>query len=859
MKKDTMRFLRFSIILAPALCVLIFSFLAVYMNSRSMETITEIGTVYMSGMNREISMHFEVTMDLRLSEVEAIVETNPSGNMDGQKLKEALTYSAKARGFEYLAFYSPEGGFEMIYGDMMQVTDPEPFLQSLNQGEKKIAVGTDAQGRKIVLLGVAAEYMMGNGESSTALVAGLPNSYIRKVLFLDEDETMVYSHIIRRDGSFVIRSSDVHTDNYFDQIKADFEELDGKNADMYLEALKSAMEQRQDYSDIFLIGEERRHLYCMPLPFSEWYLVTVMRYDELDESVEELNRQWSFVAVGSCSVVLLILLLIFGIYYQLTKKQMKDLEEARQEAVYADKAKSEFLSNMSHDIRTPMNAIVGMTAIAMANMDDREQVRNCLKKITLSSKHLLGLINDVLDMSRIESGRMNLNMDQVSLQEVMEGIIGIVQPQIRAKKQKFDVSIHDIFVENVYCDSVRLNQVMLNFLSNAVKFTPEEGRIQVAMWEEPSLKGSDYVRIHLLVKDNGIGMSPEFKEKIFESFSREDRTRVRKTQGTGLGMAIAKYIVDAMGGTIEVNSEQGKGSEFHVVLDLEQADVPEMDMVLPDWDMLVVDDDEQLCRSTVDILDSIGVRAEWTLDGESAVRLVEERHGEHRDYQVILLDWKLPGMDGIRTAQEIRMRLGEDIPILLISAYDWGEIEKEAREAGVNGFICKPLFRSTLYHGLRQYAGAGEMIQDIPEDKPDLTGRRVLLAEDNDLNWEIAEELFSEEGLKMERAENGQICVEMFQQSAPGYYDVILMDIRMPVMSGYEAAWAILQMEREDSHIPIIAMTADAFSEDVKRCLECGMDAHVAKPIDVQEVMRLLVKFIDWEPDSSEKEETETD
>lgn len=844
MKKDTLRFLRFSAILVPVLCVFIFCFLAVVMNRRSSETISEIGTNYMSGMSQEISLHFETTIELRLSQVEALIKTNLPESTDNQTLRASLTYSAKARDFEYLAFCSGYGSFEMVYGDSVEVTDPEPFLESLNRGEKKVAVGTDAGGNRIVLLGVPADYAMENGEKSTALVAGLPISYIGKVLFMEEDEAMVYSHIIRRDGSFVIRNGDAYRENYFERIKSDFEELNGKNADMYLEALKTAMERGEDYSDIFLIGHERRHLYCTSLPFSEWYLVTVMPYNSLDESVKSLNIQWSCMAIGSCVMILLFLFLIFCRYFQLTKKQLNDLEEARLEAVYANEAKSEFLSNMSHDIRTPMNAIVGMTAIATANLEDKKQVQNCLKKITLSSRHLLGLINDVLDMSKIESGKMTLNMDQVSLREVMESIVSIVQPQIRAKNQKFEVSIHDIFAENVYCDSVRLNQVLLNFLSNAIKFTPEGGTIQISMWEEQSLKGSAYVCIHLQVKDNGIGMSPEFKEKIFESFAREDRTRVRKTQGTGLGMAITKYIVDAMGGTITVASEQGKGSEFHVAVDFEQADSPEVDMLLPDWNMLVVDDDEQLCRSTVDALKSIGVRAESTLDGESAVQMVKKRHEENNDYQIILLDWKLPGMDGLRTAKEIRGYLGKNVPILLISAYDWSEIEGEAQEAGVNGFICKPLFKSTLFYGLRSYAGGENEDLETEEEKTELSGRRILLAEDNDLNWEIAEELLGEEGLQLERAENGQLCVEMFQQAEEGYYDAVLMDIRMPVMTGYEAAWAIRGLEHGNSHIPIIAMTADAFSEDVKRCLDCGMDAHVSKPIDVSEVMKLLERYI---------------
>ncbi len=852
MKKDTMRFFRFSVILVPVFCVLVFGFLAVVMNKRSSETISEIGTNYMAGMSQEISMHFETTMELRLSQVEALIKTNLPGNAQGQILRDSLTYSAQVRGFAYLALYSAEGSFDMIYGDSVELMDPKPFLESLSRGEKKIAVGTDAGNERVILLGIPADYATEHGEPYIALVAGLPVSDVENELFLSEDDSIVYSHIIRWDGSFVIRSGDAYRGNYFERIKSDFEELDGKNADMYLEALKTAIEKEEDYSDIFLIGHERRHLYCTPLPFSEWYLVTVMPYNSLDESVKRLNMQWSCMAIGSCVVILLILSLIFWRYFQLTKKQLNDLEEARLEAIYANEAKSEFLSNMSHDIRTPMNAIVGMTAIATANMDDQKQVQNCLRKITLSSRHLLGLINDVLDMSKIESGKMTLNMDQVSLREVMESIVSIAQPQIRAKNQRFDVSIHDIFAENVYCDSVRLNQVIINFLSNAIKFTPEKGTIQVSMWEEQSLKGSAYVRIHLTVKDNGIGMSPEFKEKIFDSFAREDRARVHKTQGTGLGMAITKYIVDAMGGVIEVNSEQGKGSEFHVILDFEQADIQEVDMVLPDWNMLVVDDDEQLCLSTADALESIGVRAEWTLDGESAVQMVKKRHEEHNDYQVVLLDWKLPGMDGIRTAKEIRTYLGEEVPILLIAAYDWSEIEGEAQEAGVNGFICKPLFKSTLFYCLRQYAGQEAELMESSEEKTDLSGKRILIAEDNDLNWEIAEELFSEEGLLLERAENGQICVDMYQKSGEGYYDGILMDIRMPVMTGYEAAWTIRELEQENSHIPIIAMTADAFSEDVKRCLDCGMDAHVSKPVDVQEVMRLLEKFIGQKKDTGE-------
>ncbi|NBH71002.1 response regulator [Clostridiaceae bacterium] len=844
MKNKTIRFLQTSLVLVSVLCVAIFSFLAFYVNRKSSETISEVGNIYMSGMNERIVLHFATTMEMRLSHVEDMERMIASGkHKDGRELREELVYSAQARGFEYLAFYSEDGEFEMLYGDLLKVADPEPFLNSLNNHGKKVAVGLDAHGENVVLLGVSTACPMENGKNSTAIVAGLPVDYISNLLSLEGEESLVYSHIIRRDGTFVIRSSEAFRDNYFDRIRALFEGEPGV-AEKIIKELVAAMDMNEDYSVVIQQLQERRHLYCTKLPYSEWFLVTVMPYGQLDQVVNRLGIQWEVMGLAGCAVILIALLAVFAKYYHFTRQQICQLEEARKEAVFANKAKSEFLSNMSHDIRTPMNAIVGMTAIATANMDNPKQVQNCLRKIALSSKHLLGLINDVLDMSKIESGKMTLNVDQVSLREVMDSIVSIVQPQVKAKQQKFDVSIHDIQTENVCCDSVRFNQILLNLLSNAIKFTPDGGSIRVALYEEESPKGEDMVRIHLRVKDSGIGMTPEFREKIFDSFTREDSARVRKTEGTGLGMTITKYIVDAMGGIIQVDSELGKGSEFHVTLDMEKAEIQEADMVLPRWRMLVVDDDQQLCESTVTSLKAIGIDAEWTLDGENAIEMVKISHEKHQEYQVILLDWKLPGIDGIETAKRIRRCMGDQVPILLISAYDWSEIEERAKDAGVTGFISKPLFKSTLYYGLKPYAGNMEREEEELEAADGFAGMKILLAEDNDLNWEIAEELLSELGMELERAENGQICIDMFQASPVGYYKAVLMDLRMPVMTGYEAAWGIRKMDRADADIPIIAMTADAFSEDIKRCLDCGMNAHVAKPIDVQEVSRLLNKFV---------------
>lgn len=844
--KRVPRFLSISLIAVSILCICIFSFLAFFMNRRSADTISNVGKIYMSGMSEQISLHFETTIGLRLSQVEALVATNAPGSSAPDRLIENLVYSARARGFEHLAFYSTDGSFQTLCGNDLAVTDPEPFLNSLNRGEKKVAVGTDSAGNKLVLMGVSSTYPMSGGKTCTALVAAISVDYISDTLSLDAEDSLMYSHIIRRDGSFVIRSGDAFRESYFDRIYAIYDGLKGDRAEQHIRELQAAMDAGEDYSTVLVIGNERRHLLCTKLAYSEWYLIVIMPYGSLNEEINSLSRQWSCAAVVGCAIVLAALLLIFFRYIQILRQQMDELEKARQEAVSANKAKSEFLSNMSHDIRTPMNAIVGMTAIATANIGNQQQVQHCLKKIALSGKHLLNLINDVLDMSKIESGKMTLNVDQVSLREMMDGIVNIVQPQVRAKQQQFDVFVHDIISENVCCDSLRLNQVLLNLLSNAVKFTPVGGTVQISLYQEPSSKGDDFVLTHLRVKDSGIGMSPEFQAKIFDSFAREDSRRVQRTEGTGLGMAITKFIVDAMAGTIELKSEQGKGSEFHVALDLEKSTVQEVDMVLPDWNMLVVDDDKELCESTVASLKSIGLNAEWTLDGESAVRMAEERHLRHDDYHIILLDWKLPGMDGIETAQELRRHLGCDIPILLISAYDWGDIEEDARKAGISGFISKPLFKSTLFYGLRPFISTDRAAPEpaSQEHKVDLSGKRILLAEDNELNWEIAEELLGDLGLELDWAENGHICVEKFTASPEGYYDAVLMDLRMPVMTGYEATEAIRASGRADADIPIIAMTADAFSEDIQHCLDVGMNAHIAKPIDIREVSRLLEKYL---------------
>lgn len=852
MKDKIKHFLASSLVGVCIVCILAFVALGAYLGYQNEQAVTQLGNIYMSNINNRISKHFDAISEQCLTPMTTFAENiPPMCESNKEEYLKWMTYYGHSRDYESVSWCDSEGNLETIYGNSLQYSGPATFLETLKRGESRVSVGYNDKGEQVVLMCAPVRLSIPGMEDCIAMIGELPISYLSDILSLEEEDSLVYSLVIRKDGTFVVRNSAAVRDNYFDRVRAVYEETNGQTPEEFITEFEAAMQAGSDYSTMVQISGVRQHMYASSLPNSVWYLVTLMPYGSLNESVKTLGARFMTASTAVCAVILLTLIAMFLRYFTMNRAQVKELEqarqeaeEARQEAEIASKSKSEFLSNMSHDIRTPMNAIVGMTAIATAHMDDPVQVQNCLRKITMSSRHLLGLINDVLDMSKIESGKMTLNEELVSLRDVMESMVSIVQPQVKAKHQKFNISIFNILSENVHCDSVRLNQVLLNLLSNAIKFTPENGSIDVSLHEEPSPRGEEYVRILIQVKDTGIGMSEEFRQHIFESFAREDNKRIHRTEGTGLGMAITKYIVDAMKGEITVESQQGAGTEFKVVLDLMKAEERVEDMVLPDWVMLVVDDDQQLCESTVDSLRSIGIRAEWVLDGEDAVKMATRHHKQHNDYHVILLDWKLPDMDGIQTARELRRQLGNDVPILLMSAYDWTEIEDEARAAGISGFLMKPLFRSTLFYGLKPYMGAEDDKPAIEEDKLTFSNKRILVAEDNELNWEIANELLRDLGLELDWAENGEVCTDLFQSSEPGCYDAILMDIRMPIMDGYEATDAIRAMDRPDANLPIIAMTADAYSDDIQKCLSHGMNAHVAKPIDIDEVARILKRYL---------------
>lgn len=844
MIKNAKRFLLISFSVLALVCVILFELASSNIEENSRTAISDVGEIYMMAMAKQTQQKFDAVVDLQIMEMRGILERHPPELEEyGREMLERLALSAQVRNYTYLGLYTAEGESQTVYGDAVEYQDESTFKNVLNDSSLRVFSGINERGERQLCMLINAAYPMQGGKHSVVMVAALPMEYLEKILALDEEDNLMYSFIIRKNGTYVVRTRE---DNYFEHISEMFSENEGKTAEEYADELQQAIDKNMDYSTIVRATDgEYQSLLCTHLPDSEWYLISVMPFGTLDSIIENLDtgRQNTIMIVAL--IILVGLLLIFLLYYRMSQQQMRELDQARREATKANKAKSEFLSSMSHDIRTPMNGIVGMTAIAMANIDDLARVKDCLAKITLSSRHLLGLINDVLDMSKIESGKLSLNLSQVSLRETMENIVNIVQPQVKARKQHFDIFIRDICAEDIYCDNIRLNQVLINLLSNAIKFTPEGGVINVNLSQEASPLGENYVRCHFKVKDSGIGMTKEFQKKIFDTFTREEKAQVDKIEGTGLGMAITKAIVDVMNGTIELESEPGKGSEFHITLDFEKAAVKEEDMVLPPWRMLVVDNNEDLCLSAVSALKELGINAHWATDGKTAVQMVQKQHQEGNDYEVVLLDWKMPDMDGLSTAKEMRKHLGEKVPILIISAYDWSDIEDEAKEVGIYGFISKPLFKSNLFLGLSKYLlGEDDTKPEKLIDGRDFEGKHILLAEDNDLNWEIAQEILSEAGFTLERAENGKICVEKFEQSAPGTYDIILMDIRMPVMSGYDAAKAIRALDRADRDLPILAMTADAFSDDIQHCLECGMNEHIAKPIDVGRLTQILKKYL---------------
>jgi signal transduction histidine kinase/CheY-like chemotaxis protein len=573
-----------------------------------------------------------------------------------------------------------------------------------------------------------------------------------------------------------------------------------------------------------------------------WTLLSLIPESALSAHMNSIMQTSSLVIVMVVAAV--VLLALFWFNKKLAKKD-EELQDALAAAQSANRAKTVFLNNMSHDIRTPMNAIIGYTTLAAKHIGNMERLQDYLNKIAQSSAHLLSLINDVLDMSRIESGKVNITEKEESLSEILHGLRDIVQADINAKQLDFYVDTVDLADEDVYCDRLRLNKVLLNIISNSIKYTPSGGYVCLRISQLKTANG--YGTYEFRIKDNGIGMSEEFAKTIFEPFTRASTSTVSGIQGTGLGMAITKNIVDMMGGTIVCQSVEGQGTEFIVTFELRlqgQHREPEKIAELENLRGLVVDDDINACQSISQMLRQVGLRSEWCTQGKEAIVRTQEAVRIGDRFEVYIIDWMMPDMNGIEVARRIRHEVGEDAPIIILTAYDWTDIEEEAKAAGVTDFVSKPLFPSDLRTVLTRACGYTKApVQDGPKEEIVLSGKRVLLVEDNEFNREIAVEILEEVGILIDEAEDGSIAVDMLRQQGAGYYDLVLMDIQMPIMDGYTATRTIRAFEDDGlANIPIIAVSANAFEEDRQKSLEAGMNAHIAKPIDVDKLMETLME-----------------
>ncbi|WP_024860469.1 response regulator [Ruminococcus flavefaciens] len=657
------------------------------------------------------------------------------------------------------------------------------------------------------------------------LLRVLPISELeQKWIFPQEEYENAELSMIDADGNYIIKDHSFKNSNFFEFYRS-YNSGDTAAQEIF-EKITSSTGSFSMYNSR---GEKCILAYTPIASKAEWVLLSFMPMNELNVNTE------NWMLVGIVSVGLLILF-VFDLTVMLYFNQK--LHAAAREAAFANQAKTDFLSTMSHDIRTPMNAIIGLTTIAKKNLDDTESVRENLQKITLASNHLLTLINDILDISKVESGKLILSPQTFSIVEAVENLVNISQPMIKEKNIEFHFRISRMEKEYLYADQLRLNQIYINILSNAIKYTEPGGHVSVDMREDESKKPG-CVQLTYIVSDSGIGMSPEYMANMYQPFSRQTDSRVNSIQGTGLGLAITKQMVDLMNGTINCQSEPGKGTTFTVILDIPIAERQREDMVLEPMDVLIVDDDPILLETAADTLKSLGVTADCAESASKALEMISHRHETEQDYSIVILDWKMPDIDGIEMTRRIRSTVSPDIPILLISAYDRTDIEGAAKKAGANAFISKPLFRSTLYDTINDVLGTGAKSAEPENDYSDLHGMNILIAEDFDVNWEVISALLEMYGINTERAENGRICVEKIKSAAEGSYDLIFMDIQMPEMNGLDATKNIRALDDPwASSIPIIAMTADAFSENVTECLNSGMNGHISKPVDIKLVIK---------------------
>lgn len=845
---------RVLIVMLLAVVILVAGSIAFYIgySNRSTEkAVHNVSLFYLEELASNVSQVFATHFDGYLKELRLALLTTARVELnDETALTAHLTRMAQRSDFLFYALLDEEGN--VYISDRAYLSDflisfllecdfngDEITLEQKGETEDDVFIIAQAAPEEITIM---------NGKKIIAGAKGIADSKVRREILLRGEDNSGFAHMIMSDGTYIIAGDNeklVHSDNYFTDLRDIAEFIEGYS----LEKMMQDIQEQTNGSIAYYIDGAQHYTYYSFLPRSGWSIALTVPFNTVSATMQETARTVTMGGVILMLLMVVVVAVIFYIYFR-QKRVSMELDIQRLEAEERNKAKSSFLSSMSHDIRTPMNAIIGFTNLAL-QQDNNQRVQDYLTKISTSSNHLLSLINDVLDMSRIESGKMTIDETKCNLADILHGLHTIIQGQVSAKQQHLYVDAVDVVDENIWCDKMRLNQVLLNFLSNAVKFTPAGGTITVLVKQNESNRPG-YGAYEFHVKDTGIGMSKEFSKKVFEPFERERTATVNGIQGTGLGMSIAKNIIDMMGGTVRVETELGKGTEFIVNVELrlqEEAETAKPIAIesLKGLHALVVDDDFAACDGVIKMLHRLEMEADWTMSGREAVLRIKQSKELGKDYEVFIIDWQLPDLNGLEVIRQIRESTDDKTPILLMSSYSWSDVEVEAKKAGVTAFCSKPLFMSDLRRLLLEMIAKkeedGEIIKELSAEK--FEGKRILLAEDNELNREIALEILQGYGFIVDTAENGKLAVEKVAASKPGFYDVVLMDVQMPIMNGYEASKAIRQMENPElSAIPILAMTANAFEEDKQNSLAAGMNGHITKPIDMSVLLEILKQHL---------------
>lgn len=845
-----------SIIIACSVC---FFFMISSSNNASQKAGTEMSSLYLRELTFQTIGHFQTSLTSQFSQLKTAVNAVSDENLENQQtLSDFLAKAEGYNNFSFLAFLDNQGEYHSASG-VYPAASKISFIGKLLDGEDNlISYDETILGDNMLLLGTSIPPISFEDRTFIAVLAGLETETLNRQLSLEKKEAQTFSSIVTPTGNYIINNSEHNTDipmgsNLFSKL----EQYAKFDTGYSLGKIKNDFKSGNSGLSAFTIGNENRYIYYTPIQDTDWYMLTAIPYEVVDSTVSALTYKLNRNAIIMLIAILALLSMIFFFYYinisrneKALKQANADAEIARKRAEDANLAKSEFLSRMSHEIRTPMNGIIGMSAIAIQNIGNDEKVADCLKKVTLSSNHLLALINDVLDMSKIESGKIELRHERFDFRAFLENLGNLYYTQSKSKGIRYETVLLGEIDESLIGDSLRLNQILSNLLSNALKFTPSGGSIQLRVTRiappNNAAKQNNNIWLRFEVSDTGCGIAEENFDKIFESFEQENINVTQKYGGTGLGLAIVKRFAALMGGSVRVESKLGFGSTFIAELPFGMTNERKQPVKYEDLKVLVVDDDLDTCEHIMLLLKKMHVRAEWVDNGYQAISRIENAHSKNEDFNVCFIDWKMPDMDGMETVRRIRSIAGNSVSLIMITANDTSDIEREAKENGVNGIIFKPLFESSIADALANIKSDHSPTKITNSSiEYDFTGKHILLVEDNEINTEIAVELIKSTGAIIDTAKNGVEAIEKFEASKTGYYDLILMDIQMPVMNGYEATNHIRNLHRPDAvSVPIFAMTANAFAEDAEKSRKFGMNAHISKPLDIKTLYNRMSEYL---------------